>query len=46
MGACALGPLVTIDDVYHGNMTVNKTAKVIGIMRGESAIDTDDEEGQ
>ena len=46
MGACALGPLVTIDDVYHGNMTVNKTTKVIGIMRGESTIDTDDEEGQ
>jgi len=46
MGACALGPLVTVDDVYHGNMTVSKIAKVLNNLRGEGSIDSEDEEAQ
>jgi NADH:ubiquinone oxidoreductase subunit E len=29
LGACALGPLVTVDDEYHGNMTVADMTKLI-----------------
>ncbi len=29
LGACALGPLVTADEVYHGNMTVAKVDKML-----------------
>ncbi len=34
VGACALGPLVIIDEVYHGNMTspkLDKTLKKLGL---------------
>ena len=34
LGACALGPLVTVDDEYHGNMTVSKLNKVLDELRG------------
>lgn len=34
LGACALGPLVTVDDDYHGNMTVAKLNKVLDELRG------------
>lgn len=30
LGACALGPLVTANGVYYGNMTVNKVDKMLG----------------
>jgi NADH:ubiquinone oxidoreductase subunit E len=29
LGACALGPLVTANGVYYGNMTVNKVEKML-----------------
>lgn len=29
LGACALGPLVLIDDDYHGDMTPGKVAKIL-----------------
>ena len=29
LGACALGPLVTVDEEYHGNMTVSDMSKLI-----------------
>jgi len=29
LGACALGPLVTANDIYYGNMTVNKVDKML-----------------
>ncbi|MBU0508177.1 NAD(P)H-dependent oxidoreductase subunit E [bacterium] len=35
LGACALGPLVTVDDEYHGNMTVMKMAAVLDKLRGK-----------
>ncbi|MDD5088509.1 MAG: NAD(P)H-dependent oxidoreductase subunit E [bacterium] len=34
LGACALGPLVTMDDKYHGNMTVAKLNKALDDLRG------------
>jgi NADH:ubiquinone oxidoreductase subunit E len=34
MGACALGPLVTVDDEYHGNMTVTIMNKLLDELRG------------
>ncbi len=30
VGACALGPLVILDDVYHGNMNSARLSKLIG----------------
>jgi len=44
MGACALGPVITVDEVYYGDMTVNKTTKVIGKLRGVAPADSGDEE--
>jgi NADH-quinone oxidoreductase subunit E len=29
LGACALGPIVTVDQEYHGNMTPGGVAKLI-----------------
>jgi NADH-quinone oxidoreductase subunit E len=29
MGACALGPLITVDDEYYGNMTVPKADSIM-----------------
>lgn len=30
LGACALGPIMVIDDEYHGQMTLSKVDKVLG----------------
>jgi NADH-quinone oxidoreductase subunit E len=30
LGACALGPIMVMDDEYHGQMTLSKVDKVIG----------------
>lgn len=35
LGACALGPLVTANDVYYGNMTVAKVDKMLADVRGK-----------
>ena len=37
LGACALGPVVVVDGVYHGNMTAAKIDEVL------DALDTSDE---
>ena len=34
MGACALGPLVTVDDEYFGNMTMSKMNRLLDGLRG------------
>ena len=39
LGACALGPLMTINGVYHGNMTVAKMNKLIDVLRGVETIE-------
>jgi NADH-quinone oxidoreductase subunit E len=36
LGACALGPLVTIDSAYHGSMTVSRVDKVLQPFRTEA----------
>ena len=36
LGACALGPLVTANDVYFGNMTVTKVDKMLAGLRGNN----------
>jgi len=33
VGACALGPLVIVDDKYHGNMTSSQVQKVVKKIR-------------
>ncbi len=35
LGACALGPLVTVNDQYYGNMTVTKVDKMLAEYRGK-----------
>ena len=44
LGACALGPLVTADEVYHGNMTVSKVDRMLDALRGGQAGAADGEE--
>jgi NADH-quinone oxidoreductase subunit E len=44
LGACALGPLVTIDDVYYGNMTVSRASRTLNKIRRGSEDDTGDED--
>jgi NADH:ubiquinone oxidoreductase subunit E len=45
LGACALGPLITVDDIYYGNMNVTKLGKVVDEMRGiKRAAETVEEE--
>jgi len=39
LGACALGPLVTANDVYYGNMTVSKVDKMMAKLRGKETIE-------
>ena len=44
LGACALGPLVTANDVYYGNMTVSKVDKMLNeLRRKETANKTEQE---
>jgi NADH:ubiquinone oxidoreductase subunit E len=35
VGACALGPLVTVDEEYYGNMNVTKMNELIAKLRGQ-----------
>jgi NADH-quinone oxidoreductase subunit E len=46
LGACALGPLVTADEVYYGNMTVAKVDKMLDGLKGGAAGDENGEEEQ
>ena len=39
LGACALGPLVTANDVYYGNMTVSKVDKILDKLRGKETVE-------
>jgi NADH-quinone oxidoreductase subunit E len=38
VGACALGPVVVLDDQIHGYMTGDKASKLISSLRKEEAI--------
>lgn len=46
IGACALGPVITVDDEYHGHMTVAKLNKVLDDLRGKKATEETMEEVQ
>ena len=35
LGACALGPVMVVNDEVYGHMTVNKADKIIESLRGE-----------
>lgn len=37
LGACALGPLVTANGVYYGNMTVAKVDKMLSDLKGKKS---------
>lgn len=39
LGACALGPLVTANEVYYGNMTVSKVDKMLGELKGRKTTE-------
>jgi NADH-quinone oxidoreductase subunit E len=37
LGACALGPVVVVDDVYHGQMTIRKVSSLLKKLRKNAA---------
>jgi NADH:ubiquinone oxidoreductase subunit E len=43
LGACALGPLVTANELYYGNMTVAKVDKMLGEIRAKKVPGTGSE---
>ena len=46
LGACALGPLVTANEVYHGNMTATKVERMLNDLSGEKSADENSEEDE
>jgi len=44
LGACALGPLVTANDVYYGNMTVSRVDRMLDRLRSKETADETAEE--
>ncbi|NMC43460.1 MAG: NAD(P)H-dependent oxidoreductase subunit E, partial [candidate division Zixibacteria bacterium] len=44
LGACALGPLVTVDEVYYGNMTVAKVDRMLKELKNGGASVANNEE--
>jgi NADH-quinone oxidoreductase subunit E len=44
LGACALGPLVTADETYYGNMTVAKVDRMLKELRNEETGAVNNEE--
>jgi NADH:ubiquinone oxidoreductase subunit E len=44
LGACALGPLVTANDIYYGNMTASKVERMIEKLGGKEAAGDEEEE--
>lgn len=44
LGACALGPLVTANDVYYGNMTATKVDRMLDKLGGKDTPSGDEEE--
>jgi NADH-quinone oxidoreductase subunit E len=46
LGACALGPLVTANGVYYGNMTVSKADRMLDKLRGRETAAEEEEEAE
>jgi NADH-quinone oxidoreductase E subunit len=44
LGACALGPLVTANESYYGNMTATKVDRMIEKLHGKETVDVEEEE--
>jgi NADH-quinone oxidoreductase subunit E len=44
LGACALGPLVTANEIYYGNMDVIKVDRMLAKLRGTEEEETAEEE--
>lgn len=44
LGACALGPLVTVNDHYFGNMNVTKLGKLVDDMKSGKPVGSSQEE--
>jgi NADH dehydrogenase subunit E (EC 1.6.5.3) len=42
LGACALGPILVVDEEYHGQMTIAKTNKVLKNLGKKVAADEED----
>ena len=42
LGACALGPVLTVNDEYHGQVTIGKTNKILKQLGKK--VESDDEE--
>jgi NADH-quinone oxidoreductase subunit E len=42
LGACALGPILTVDGEYHGQMTLSKANKILKQLGKK--VKTDDQE--
>lgn len=39
LGACALGPIVVVNEEYHGHMTTKKTAEVVKRVKAKAAAE-------
>jgi len=39
LGACALGPIVVVNEEYHGHMTTKKTAEVVRQVKAKAAAE-------
>ena len=39
LGACALGPIVVVNNEYHGNMSVRKTDQLLNELKKEEKKD-------
>jgi len=44
LGACALGPLVTANEIYYGNMTATKVDRMIDKLGGKESSAEEEEE--
>jgi NADH-quinone oxidoreductase subunit E len=44
LGACALGPLVTANDVYFGNMTASRVDRMLDKLRGKETAGEEEED--
>lgn len=46
LGACALGPLVTANEIYHGNMTATKVERMLNDLSGKKTSGENNEEDE
>jgi len=46
LGACALGPLVTANETYHGNMTATKVERLLNDLSGKKTASENTEEDE